>query len=160
MIDPTDTLAVTIGPALEHDLPDILRLLRANAVGARADAESEDPAPYVAAFRRMKAGGTTTLHVVRCEGEAGAIAGSFELTVIEGLSFQGRPRAQVESVHVMPEFRRLGIGRAIMRFAEARAREAGCVLLQLTSNRAREGSHAFYTALGYDASHIGYKRML
>jgi len=150
-----------IVPATEEDLAACVALMSANAAGARVGQEAGDLAPYLAAFRRMAAGGATVLHVARLPGmEAGRIAGMFELTILDGLSFGGRPRAQVESVHVDPGLRGRGIGRAMMRFAEARARECGCVLLQLTSNRERQGAHDFYKALGYQPSHVGYKLML
>lgn len=54
----------------------------------------------------------------------------------------------------------MGIGAAMMRFAEVRAREEGCALVQFTSNKARQVSHDFYRALGYEAPHEGYKLML
>lgn len=150
-----------IAPAGEDDVAACAALMSANAAGVRVGQEAGDLAPYLAAFYRMVAGGATVLHVARLPGmEAGSIAGMFELTIIDGLSFGGRPRAQVESVHVDPELRGCGIGRAMMRFAEARARESGCVLLQLTSNRERQGAHDFYQALGYQPSHVGYKLML
>lgn len=33
-------------------------------------------------------------------------------------------------------------------------------MIQLTSNKEREGSHAFYKHLGFGQSHLGYKKML
>ena len=44
--------------------------------------------------------------------------------------------------------------------AEGRASAAGCRLLQLTTNKSRSTAQAFYTGLGFTASHIGYKRDL
>ncbi|WP_051241606.1 GNAT family N-acetyltransferase [Stappia stellulata] len=152
---------VQIVPATDADIPAAVALLSGNAVGSRVGVETGDPEPYRAALRRMQAGGATTLFVARPEGaEPGVIAGMFELTVLTGLSYVGQPRAKLESVHVAPDWQRRGIGRTMMAFAEARARALGCVLLQLSSNKERAGAHRFYTALGYEASHIGFKRML
>jgi ribosomal protein S18 acetylase RimI-like enzyme len=152
---------VQIGPATDADIPAVVALLSGNAVGARIGVETADPEPYRAALRRMQAGGATTLYVARPDGvEPGVIAGMFELSVLTGLSYVGQPRAQLESVHVAPDWQRRGVGRAMMAFAEARARALGCVLLQLSSNRERAGAHRFYTALGYEASHVGFKRIL
>ncbi|WP_349361270.1 GNAT family N-acetyltransferase [Stappia sp.] len=150
-----------IEPACEADLPACVALLAAHAVGTRVGAEAPDLAPYLAVFRRMAASDRVTLYVARLPGmEPGEIAGMFELTVLRGLSFAGRPRAQVESVHVEARCQRRGVGQAMMAFAEQRARDLGCVLVQLTSNRERAGAHAFYAALGYDSSHLGFKKML
>lgn len=44
--------------------------------------------------------------------------------------------------------------------AEARARAAGCGLIQLTTNRDRVQAHAFYAREGYRPSHIGFKKPL
>ncbi len=49
---------------------------------------------------------------------------------------------------------------ALLADAEARARAAGCNLLQLTSNASREGALRFYEGLGFTPSHIGFKREL
>lgn len=152
---------LVIEPAEDEDLAACVALMSANAVGARVGQESEDLAPYRAALARMREGQQTQLFVARLPGmAAGEIAGMFELTVIDGLSFAGRPRAQVESVHVAPALRGHGLGARMMAHAEALARARGCALMQLTSNRARERAHAFYMRLGYEASHLGFKRML
>jgi GNAT superfamily N-acetyltransferase len=44
--------------------------------------------------------------------------------------------------------------------AEARARAAGCTLLQLTSNATRQDALRFYEAQGFVASHVGFKKAL
>jgi GNAT superfamily N-acetyltransferase len=44
--------------------------------------------------------------------------------------------------------------------AEARARAAGCRLMQLTMNATRTDARRFYERLGFTASHIGFKRDL
>ncbi|WP_417767395.1 GNAT family N-acetyltransferase [Stappia sp.] len=150
-----------IEPAGEADVPACVALMSANATGARVGQEVEDLAPYLGAFRRMKGGGRTVLYVARLAGMGpGEIAGMFELTILDGLSFAGRPRAQVESVHVDPALRSQGLGARMMAFAEERAREEGCVLLQLASNAARTRAHAFYERIGYDRSHLGFKKVL
>jgi hypothetical protein len=33
-------------------------------------------------------------------------------------------------------------------------------MVQLTSSTSRKGAHAFYEALGFQASHVGFKRTL
>jgi GNAT superfamily N-acetyltransferase len=41
--------------------------------------------------------------------------------------------------------------------AMERAREQGCGLVQLTTDRARGDAHRFYERLGFEASHLGMK---
>lgn len=57
--------------------------------------------------------------------------------------------AQVVALVTAESARRTGIGRELMRRAEARAVEAGCDMLALNSSRERSGAHAFYRRLGY-----------
>lgn len=48
------------------------------------------------------------------------------------------------------EYRRQGVGRALMERAEADAAQDGIGYFTLTSGFAREGAHAFYQTLGYE----------
>ena len=53
-----------------------------------------------------------------------------------------------------------GVGGALIADAEARARAAGCALLQLTSNATRDDALRFYERQGFTPSHIGFKKLL
>jgi GNAT superfamily N-acetyltransferase len=53
-----------------------------------------------------------------------------------------------------------GIGAAMMADAEARARAAGCTLIQLTTHASRNRARDFYDGIGYQPTHIGYKKVL
>ena len=141
--------------ASRADVPAVVALLRDDMLGAGR--EDEDLAPYLAAFDRMAAEGANRLIVAE---DAGAIVATYQITFISGLSLRATRRAQVESIRVATDRRGSGLGAALMADAEARARAAGCRLMQLTTNRARPRAHAFYERLGFTASHIGYKREL
>lgn len=142
-------------PATEQDVPEIVALLADDSLGAAR--ERQDSAEYLAAFRRMQAEGSNHLVV----GEAdGRVVATYPITFISGLSLRAARRAQVESVRVASALRGQGIGAALMADAEARARAAGCSLIQLTTNRTRTDAHRFYERLGFTPSHIGYKREL
>ena len=50
-----------------------------------------------------------------------------------------------------------GLGRALLGEAIARARAAGCGLVQLTTDTSRADARRFYEGLGFTASHLGMK---
>ncbi|MGW0433285.1 GNAT family N-acetyltransferase [Micromonospora sp. NPDC003197] len=43
-----------------------------------------------------------------------------------------------------------GVGRALVGAAEHRARDAGCLFMEVTSSRRRDRAHRFYQDLGYE----------
>ncbi|GGE20283.1 Ribosomal protein S18 acetylase RimI [Gemmobacter megaterium] len=141
--------------AKRDDVPQVLALLTDDDLGARR--ESEDPRPYFAAFDAMTAEGNNHLIVGEQDG---VIIATYQLTFISGLSLRASRRAQVESVRVASTLRSAGIGSLLMADAEARARAAGCGLIQLTTNRDRLRAHAFYERQGYAPSHLGFKKPL
>ncbi|MDO9524490.1 MAG: GNAT family N-acetyltransferase [Gemmobacter sp.] len=137
------------------DVPAVVALLADDALGASR--ETADLAPYLAAFDQMQSESANHLIVAEAEGR---IVATYQITFISGLSLRAARRAQVESVRVATDLRSRGLGAALMADAEARARAAGCRLIQLTTNKTRARAHAFYDGLGFTASHIGYKRDL
>ncbi|MDP5305740.1 GNAT family N-acetyltransferase [Paracoccus spongiarum] len=142
-------------PALRADVPAIIALLADDVLGRAR--EATDPAPYLAAFEAMQAEAGNLLIVAEIAGE---VAACYQITFISGLSLSASRRAQVEGVRVLAALRGMGLGAALMRDAEARARDAGCRLIQFTTNRARTDAHRFYERMGFTPSHIGYKKPL
>ncbi len=63
-------------------------------------------------------------------------------------------------MRVTADLRGQGIGAALMAECEARARAAGCGMIQLTTDRSRHDAHRFYERLGYQPSHVGMKKPL
>ena len=57
-------------------------------------------------------------------------------------------------------YRGSGLGSFMFAKGEEIAREHQCRMLQLTTNIARPGAKDFYLSLGYQASHIGFKKYL
>ncbi len=98
-------------------------------------------------------------HLVVAEAD-GAIVGTYQLSFIPGLSNKGAWRAQVEGVRVRADRRSAGVGAAMMQHAMALAREKGCRVLQLTTDKSRKDAHRFYERLGFKGSHEGYKLTL
>ncbi|QID40202.1 GNAT family N-acetyltransferase [Streptomyces albus] len=93
----------------------------------------DDPAPYREAFARIDA--DPNQHLVVAERD-GRTVGTLQLTVIPGLSRRGASRALIE------------------------AGRQGCALVQLTSDATRVEAHRFYERLGFEASHLGFKKPL
>ncbi|MCU1282392.1 MAG: GCN5-related N-acetyltransferase [bacterium] len=90
----------------------------------------------------------------------GADVGTYQLTYIRQLSHGGCKVAQIESVRIAPAQRGRGLGAEMMRWAIERARAAGCLRVQLTSNKERADAHRFYERLGFRRSHEGFKLYL
>jgi GNAT superfamily N-acetyltransferase len=63
---------------------------------------------------------------------------------------------------VLPAFRRFGVGRRLMKYAEQRAGDVGFRRVQIGVRLALPHLHAYYEGLGYsrvrDESHPGYER--
>ena len=149
---------VEIRPARRAEVPAIVRLLADDPLGARREQPGEPLAQaYWAAFDAMVAQGGNELIVAVRDGE---VLGCVQLTIIPGLSRAGMTRGQLEGVRVHSAARGQGIGEALVRAAVARARAAGCQLVQLTSDRTREDALRFYERLGFTASHVGFKLAL
>lgn len=149
------TAPVSFREARRDEVAAVLALLRDDPLGQGR--ETIDPAPYLAAFDAMRAESANRLILGLIEDQPVAC---YQLTCISGLSLTAARRAQIEGVRVRADLRGQGIGAALIRDAETRARAAGCTLLQFTTNRSRTDAHRFYDRLGFTASHIGYKKSL
>lgn len=148
-------MSVFFREALREDVPAVVALLRDDFLGVAR--EGDEMAPYMAAFEAMAAEGGNLLIVGE---DAGRIVATYQITFIAGLSLSAARRAQIEGVRVAADRRGEGIGRAMFTDAEERARAAGCRLMQLTMNAARTESRKVYERLGFEASHIGFKKPL
>ena len=150
--------AVVFRRATAADLPAMLRLLVDDDLAQARGGYSAEVTPAVAAaFDEIARDGNNEL----CVGELGGeVVAMLQLTLIPGLSRGGMRRALVEAVRVRSDLRSRGIGEALMRYAEERAKAAGCGLIQLTTDRKRLAAHRFYERIGYAPSHIGMKKPL
>ncbi|MFF1560068.1 GNAT family N-acetyltransferase [Streptomyces sp. NPDC058279] len=136
--------------ATRADLPVLLALL--------ADG---DDAPVTEAHERAFAAiGADPRNEMLVLADGDRVLGCLQLTYIPGLGQGGRERALIEAVRVRPELRGDGLGTELMERAVARARERGCALVQLTSNKRRVHAHRFYERLGFARSHDGFKLSL
>jgi GNAT superfamily N-acetyltransferase len=146
---------LTMRAATAADLPAILRLLADDPLGKNRETAVETP--YRAAFDAIAADPNQEMIVAEADG---AVAGCFQLSFLPGLSRRGAWRAQIESVRIDSSLRGQGAGQAMMEWAIARARNRGCALVQLTTDKQRGDAHRFYARLGFVASHEGMKLTL
>jgi GNAT superfamily N-acetyltransferase len=83
-----------------------------------------------------------------------------QLSFIPGLARRGAWRAQIEAVRVHEAARNRGVGARMIEWAVEVARNRGCALVQLTTDKRRTDAHRFYERLGFVASHEGMKLAL
>ncbi|MBS7541413.1 GNAT family N-acetyltransferase [Ancylobacter lacus] len=146
---------LTFAPASRADLPAIVAILATDrAFGERDSADPAFAAEYEAAFDAIAANNATTLYVAK---RGGRVVGTFELIVVHALLRHGRCLAIAEAVHVAPDMRGQGVGKAMMAFARAEARRLGAGSLQLTTHLKRLPAHRFYEAAGFEPRHLGFK---
>ena len=134
--------SIALRRAVADDLPVVMALLAELA-------PDEAPLPPERAreiFARIQA--MPRMAVWLCERD-GAVVGTYSMLVMENLGHRGAPLAIVECVVVTAAARGGRLGEAMMRHAMARAAEAGCYKLALSSNNRRVDAHRFYRRLGF-----------
>jgi GNAT superfamily N-acetyltransferase len=147
---------LTFRRATDADLAAIVALLADDPLGSRREHNVKPlPQSYADAFAAIDTDPNNELVVV--EVEPRRIIGVLQLTFIPNITYQGGWRALVEGVRVAAEYRSGGIGEQLFRWAIQRARDRGCHLIQLTSDKARPDAIRFYERLGFVASHEGMK---
>ena len=72
----------------------------------------------------------------------------------------GTTTCRVTALVVTPTAQGLGIGRALLKEAERRARVGGAARIELTSGSQRTEAHAFYRACGYKDSSVRFVKLL
>lgn len=158
---PVSAAEITIRRARAADVARIAELIMLGAAAPTMTpeeirAEAQHPG-YGEAFAEIDASKDNALFVAE---RAGAVVGTFQVTLIPGLIARERRRGKIESVHVAPESRGLGIGAVMIKHALAFAEESGVGLIELSSNKSRIDAHRFYRNLGFDQSHEGFKKQL
>ena len=64
-------------------------------------------------------------------------------------TFAARPLLNIHDLAVLPAFRGRGVGRALLRAAETRARERGCCKLTLEVREDNEPARSLYASAGF-----------
>jgi GNAT superfamily N-acetyltransferase len=142
--------------ATRADLPAIVALLADDVLGKARDFTEVDEA-YERAFTDLDADPRNLLVVA---DDGGQVVACMQITYIPGLGRHGAERSQLEAVRVRADRRGTGLGARFVTWAIERARERGCALVQLTTDKSRADAHRFYARLGFVASHEGMKLTL
>ena len=138
-----------------EDLHSIISLLANDKLGSKREStEPEVNNNYTQAFQSIDKDPNQELVVVTDEEQ---LIGTFQLTYIPYLTYQGGIRAQVEAVRIHESRRGKGLGQMMIRWAIQRAKEHGAHVIQLTTDKQRPDAVSFYEKLGFKATHEGMK---
>lgn len=150
--------AVEFRNAVRKDLDRIVEMLADDMLGKERE-RFEQPLPnfYIQAFEAIEADPNNELIVACLDGE---IVGVQQITFTPYIARQGSWRATIEGVRTAASVRGKGIGRQMISWAIERAKERGCRMVQLTSDKQREDALRFYGQLGFEATHEGLKLQL
>jgi ribosomal protein S18 acetylase RimI-like enzyme len=146
---------VNFRDARREDVPAIVALLADDVISAEREAAPDEA--YQKAFEQVQSDPRSRLIVAEADGQ---VVGTLQLLLLPGLSRHGTLRAEIEGVRVASPYRSQGLGRTMIEWAIGQAREQGCGLVQLTSDKRRHDAIRFYKSLGFTASHEGLKLSL
>lgn len=136
-----------------------MALLADDDFGRRREAAGGLPnASYLRAFDEIDRDPRNEFLVV--EGEEGGVVATLQLTYVPSFTHRGGERAQVEGVRVASSHRGEGTDRLLLGWVVEWARERGCGMVQLTTDKRRPDALRFYEALGFEATHEGMKLRL
>jgi len=136
-------MATTIRPATPSDVPQILAFVR-----ALAEYEREPDAVMATEADLLRDGfGPNPFYFCLIAENNGTPAG-FAFYFFNYSTWLGRPGLYLEDIFVLPEFRGLGIGKALLQQVAAIAVEKGCLRLQWEVLDWNSPAIEFYRAMG------------
>lgn len=141
--------------ATPADLPAIVEMLANDPLGSTRE-QLADPLPdsYLQAFQDIDHDHNNELWLA-CFADA--VVGVLQLTYIPSLTYQGSYRAQIEGVRIAEAYRSQGLGEHLVQWAVEQAKEKGCRMVQLTTDKTRKDALHFYERLGFKSTHEGMK---
>lgn len=143
----------------KNDLQAIVQMIADDELGKkRENYKVPLPSEYIKAFENIISDSNQELIVV--ENVDAEIIGTFQLTFIQYLTYQGGIRAQLEGVRIRKDLRVLGIGNHMIHWVIKRVKERNAHVLQLTTDKQRPKAIKFYEDYGFVASHQGMKLRL
>ena len=139
---------ILIREAKAEDVPDIIRLVaQLDFVVDESGAEAR---------RQHLASKGEPLLIAAVDGRP---AGLLNWHVMETIH-RPRPVGRIVTLVVDEDTRGMGIGTKLIAEAERRLREAGCGLLEVTSNMRLVDAHQFYERLGFERSSYRFGKAL
>ena len=149
---------LTFRLATAQDVDKIVQMLADDELGkTRERYEKPLPESYLQAFEAIEKDPNNEL-IVACLGEE--IVGVQQITFTPYLTHQGSWRATIEGVRTASSERGKGLGSKLILWAVDRAKERGCHIVQLTTDKQRPDALRFYERLGFTATHEGLKMKL
>jgi GNAT superfamily N-acetyltransferase len=136
-------MATTIRPAISADIPQILAFIRALAAYER------EPDAVTATEADLLRDGFGPNPFYFCLiAESNGVPAGFAFYFFNYSTWLGRPGLYLEDLFVLPEFRSLGIGKALLKCVAAIAVEKGCPRLQWEVLDWNTPAIDFYQAMG------------
>ncbi|GAA0339826.1 GNAT family N-acetyltransferase [Bacillus carboniphilus] len=149
---------LTFRNAQEGDLDKIVGMLADDPLGMKRERyEKPLPESYHQAFHAISSDPNNELVVACMDNE---VVGVFQMTFTPYITHQGGWRATIEGVRTSSAVRGKGVGTQMFEWAIHRAKERGCHVVQLTTDKKREDALRFYERLGFHATHEGMKLKL
>jgi ribosomal protein S18 acetylase RimI-like enzyme len=139
---------ITVRPA---EITDAAELARLNAA---FNESVEPPEAYAQRLQDLRRVETPLLAEV-----AGRAVGFAAVRVVPSV-FYAEPRAELTELYVEPEFRRLGVARALVASAENLARQLGAHSLVVLTGDDNEPALELYQALGFELDDISLSKSL
>jgi len=144
--------------AKKSDLPQLIKMLADDQLGSTREDSSIPLNPaYISAFEKINSDPNNKLIVVEINN---TIIGMLQITYIPYLSHKGAWRCLIEAVRIHKDYRSQGFGSEVFKWAIEQAKNKKCHIVQLTSNKERSSAIRFYKALGFSATHEGFKLVL
>jgi GNAT superfamily N-acetyltransferase len=135
--------------ATDADAPEVARLLAQLGM-------LPDSAPILSRWNAWRAAGNSALVAVRADGTLSGVAILHTMMPLHRPETIGRINALVVDA---PD-RGHGVGRALVAAAETALAQAGCSLMEITSNNRLVEAHAFYRHLGYEQTSMRFAKNL
>ena len=151
-------MKLTYRSAIQSDLPSLVEMLANDGLGQqREDTSQPLNQRYIESFAHINKDPNNELTVIESDSR---IVGMLQLTFIPYLTHTGSWRCLIEGVRIHQDYRGAGLGTRFFEWAIDRARDRGCQIVQLTSDKSRPDAIRFYENLGFVASHEGFKLKL
>jgi GNAT superfamily N-acetyltransferase len=149
---------IHIRKATRNDVIPIVSMLADDVLGSKREHYSDPlPAQYYTAFDSISSDPNNLIIVAVSDNK---VIGTLQITFITYLTYQGGKRALIEAVRTDSACRGKGIGKIMFEWAISKAKEEGCHLVQLTTDKKRPDALEFYEKLGFKPSHEGLKLFL